>query len=403
MSEFIFLHGKNPDISLAEIVSYLEARSIPLRIIESSETFAVIAMESISPDMIGSLGGTIKIGEVLFSTNRKDIQEISKEIEKRLDFKGLFKNLPDKTVFGVSSYNRSSGEQKFLSDFFKNKMKSHGIKPGYIHLPKSRPALTHVEVIKKHLADQSIEFLACGGDNFYLGRTLFVHNPFEFQKRDIKRPAQRPIFSIPPRLCRIMINMSGVKEGVLLDPFCGIGSILQEAALMGFDIRGIDIDKKCISDCLENLSWLKKEYGIEEDFDKKIRLGDARELTSCFETESIDAIVTEPYLGPPLKEKPNYIKAKQILEDLEDLYEKSISGMIKILKPNRRIVIVTPSFKTEKGILRLDIGKISSKFGAAAVDPLEKYGAPHQFPFLDFEERHKTLRQINIIEKPEKK
>ncbi|PIV68736.1 MAG: hypothetical protein COS07_03110, partial [Candidatus Aenigmarchaeota archaeon CG01_land_8_20_14_3_00_37_9] len=91
MSEFIFLHGKNPDISLAEIVSYLEARSIPLRIIESSETFAVIAMESISPDMIGSLGGTIKIGEVLFSTNRKDIQEISKEIEKRLDFKGLFK------------------------------------------------------------------------------------------------------------------------------------------------------------------------------------------------------------------------------------------------------------------------------------------------------------------------
>lgn len=43
-----------------------------------------------------------------------------------------------------------------------------------------------------------------------------------------------------------MINISGIKEGVLLDPFCGIGSILQEAVLMGFDIRGVDIDKNCI-------------------------------------------------------------------------------------------------------------------------------------------------------------
>lgn len=202
MKEFIFIHGKNPDISLAEIVSYFESRAVAFKIKENSNSFAIIDVYEIPNSMMEDLGGTIKIGEVLFSTKNGNIESIQEEILQKFDFNFLFKNLPEKVIFGVSSY-KSRKEYEFFSKFFKEQMKKYGIRSGYIHIPKDRCALTHVEVIKKHLTEKYIEFLVCRKENFYLGKTLFVHNPFEFQKRDVKRPAQRTIFSIPPRLCKI--------------------------------------------------------------------------------------------------------------------------------------------------------------------------------------------------------
>jgi tRNA G10 N-methylase Trm11 len=398
MTKFIFIHGKNPDLSIAEIVSYLEARSVEFNIIEATDNFTIIDIQKIPDNMIDDLGGTIKIGEVLFSSNKKKLEEISKEIESRLNFNKLFNNFNNKVIFGVSSY-KSKKEYHFFSNFFKEKMKKRGIKAGYFHVPRNRSALTHVEVIKKYLIGESIEFLICGKEKFYLGKTIGVHNPFEFQKRDVNRPEQRSIFSIPPRLCKIMINLSGGK-GVLLDSFCGIGSILQEAVLMGFDIRGRDIDKNCINSCIKNLNWLSKEYKFKlKNIDKKIQVGDSRKLSNCFRKSSIDVVVTEPHLGPPLRKKPNLKKAKKIIQNLNSLYEKSIREMIKILKPRGRIVIISPSFKIENKIIGLDLNKIVKKYGGRVIDPLEKYDVKHDFPLLDYEERHKTLRKINIIKK----
>lgn len=399
MKDFIFIYGKNPDISLAEIVSYFEARAAEFQIKDYSGVFAVISVQNLPASIMEDLGGTIKIAEVMFSTGRKDASEILKEVGQKIDFNRLFENLPAKTTFGVSSYN-SKEEHEVYSDFFKTKMKEKGIKAGYMHLAHGASAITHSELVKKHIVEKSLEIITCIGKDFYLGKTLFAHNPFEFQKRDVKKPVQRAIYSIPPRLCKIMINMSGSKGGILLDPFCGMGSILQEAALMGFDVRGIDIDKDCVSGCIENLLWLEKEYKIRiGDIEKKIASGDVRNLEKYFPESSIDAIVTEPYLGPPLKEKPSAEEAGKILDEIAPLYEKSLESMINVLKPGKRIVIVAPVFKTEEGIVRLNMEEICGRNNSVIIDVLKKYGIPHKFPFLDFEDRHKTIREINVVEK----
>lgn len=399
MQDFIFIYGKNPELSLAEIASYLEAGAAGFQIKDSSDAFVLISIENLPKNIMKDLGGTIKIAEVLFSSERKDVSEILKELERKIDFDRLFEGLQKKTVFGVSSYN-SRKEQETLSEFSKSKMKGKGIKAGCAHLLSGESAISHTNLVKKRILEKSIELLACSGKKFYLGKTLFAHNPFEFRKRDLKRPAQRTIYSIPPRLCRIMINLSGCKSGTLLDPFCGIGSILQEAALMGFEVHGVDADKDCVSGCIKNLSWLEKEYKIRiGDIWKKILVGDARNLEKYFPENSVDAIVTEPYLGPPLKEKPSAAEAKRILDEIAPLYEISIASMVKVLKPGKRIVIVAPCFKTEKGIARLDMDGICGRNNCVLVDVLKKYGIPHGFPFLDFEERHRTIREINVVEK----
>jgi tRNA G10 N-methylase Trm11 len=195
-----------------------------------------------------------------------------------------------------------------------------------------------------------------------------------------------------------MINLSGATKGILLDPFCGIGTILQEAALMGFAVYGVDIDADAIKSCLKNLDWFENEYKIKVN--KKIINGDSRNLIKYFSEGSIDAIVAEPYLGPALIEKPDENEAKKILNDIQGFYENIIKSMLKVLKPGARIVVISPSFKMDNYFMRLNIEKMLE--GAKLVDPLKKYDIDHDFPFLDFEERHNTLREINIIEKIKK-
>ena len=74
--------------------------------------------------------------------------------------------------------------------------------------------LSHVEVLKKILVENKGEILICvGKEETWIAATTAVHNPFEFQKRDVYKPNQRKIFAMPPRLARIMVNLSGCTPG----------------------------------------------------------------------------------------------------------------------------------------------------------------------------------------------
>jgi tRNA G10 N-methylase Trm11 len=226
-----------------------------------------------------------------------------------------------------------------------------------------------------------------------------VHNPFEFQKRDVKRPQQRSMYSIPPRLAKIMINLSGNK-GVLLDPFCGIGGILQEAALMGLDFYGTDIDEECIPHARQNLKWISREYGLKlGNLEERIQKGDATRLSRLFQPESIDLIVTEPNLGPALKIPPDQNRAERILRGLKPLYEKSFREFSIILKRGGRVCIVLPRFEFGKHFAHAEARKLAERSGFRPVNILSKHNLHGSFPYIDKERRHRTIREIWVFEK----
>ncbi|MFQ6077015.1 MAG: DNA methyltransferase, partial [Candidatus Bathyarchaeia archaeon] len=60
-----------------------------------------------------------------------------------------------------------------------------------------------------------------------------------------RRPRRRPFFhpsSLMPKLARCMVNLARPRRGdSVLDPFCGTGSLLIEAGLMGMKALGSDI------------------------------------------------------------------------------------------------------------------------------------------------------------------
>lgn len=393
-NDFIFIKGKNEELSRFEIISYLNSRKYNYEIKNNSKEFLVISLsdEIDLHKMMESLGGTLKIAKVMFCIRKEEIESKLDRIELR----NIFRTMNRKMVFGVSVHSEKDPYKvyKLIGNYFKKRLKQEGISSKYFGFERKRkPQLTNVEVIKKNLIEESAEILACQFENkFYIGTTQYVHNPFEFQKRDVGRPRQRTIFSISPRLSNILINLSGAREGdILLDPFCGIGTIIQEAVLRGIRIRGIDIDEKCIEAAKENLKWLSREYKLNlGNLDEKIIVGDARKLNEHFENNSIDAIATEPYLGPPLKSKPSENEAFRIFEGLEDIYEKSLRSMYFVLKTKRRIAMVSPCIRIKKNkSVSFNLKGIATKVGLRVINS-----------FIDAEERHRTFREIFILEKP---
>jgi putative methyltransferase (TIGR01177 family) len=71
-----------------------------------------------------------------------------------------------------------------------------------------------------------------------------------------RRPRSRAFFhpsAIFPKLSRALVNLSGVQPGErFLDPFCGTGSLLIEAAMIGAEPVGADIARKMVRGARRN-------------------------------------------------------------------------------------------------------------------------------------------------------
>lgn len=102
------------------------------------------------------------------------------------------------------------------------------------------------------------------GHTTYFCRELATVDRGQFETR---RSSLRP-FSVPttlhPRMARVMVNLSGVREGeTLLDPFCGAGGILIEGGLVGAQVAGIEVKRELLSGCKQNLQHFHiQEYAL---------------------------------------------------------------------------------------------------------------------------------------------
>jgi tRNA (guanine10-N2)-dimethyltransferase len=81
-----------------------------------------------------------------------------------------------------------------------------------------------------------------------------------------RAPGERPFFqpgSMDPGLARALVNLAGARPGArLLDPMCGTGGLLIEAALVGADPVGLDAQHKMVRGSRRNLAWAGCEAGL---------------------------------------------------------------------------------------------------------------------------------------------
>ena len=428
----LFVSGKNWKLSLAELAAYLKARALKFEIkFFSKDFFAIEFADDFDASAIGALGGTIKIGEEKAKFSTQIIREAfvdknkqaKSQITETLASTGLVDEIDksaEKLFFGVSVYCAenplrplSGTIQRFVGSALKDELKGHGKKSKFMGFSKDRHSaqLSHVEVLKKNLVENKAEILLCiGKEETWVAQTVAVHNPFEFQKRDVYKPVQRKIFGMPPRLARIMVNLSACTPGkVLLDPFCGVGTVLQEALLSRANVVGVDVNPWCVKAAIENLQWVKIEYSLE-DAEFRVVQGDVTRLAEKVGQETVDCIVTEPDLGPALRQVPTGPYAQKIIEKLEPLFFGLVDQAYKVLKEDGRLVVVTPYMITRSGqSVIMPIAKELENKGFKIVKPFaedmfSQNARDHEEltsmrSLVEVDERHKIGRQIHVYQK----
>jgi len=145
---------------------------------------------------------------------------------------------------------------------------------------------------------------------------------------DKRKVAERPFFSpisLHPKYARALINMAAVKRGqTVLDPFCGTGGIVIEAAEMGMKAVASDFDEDMIIGCQENLDF----YGLKMyDFDV-LDIGDIAERFP-----DMDAICTDPPYGRSTKTGG---------EKIEEIYRRAGEVVPKCMKKGHKAGIILP-------------------------------------------------------------
>lgn len=136
-------------------------------------------------------------------------------------------------------------------------------------------------------------------------------------------PASRPV-TLHPRLARALVNLTGVRRGErLLDPFCGTGGILAEAALVGAAPLGSDVSAEQLADCQENLEALQLRAGL--------RVLDVGEIHGEF--GKVDAVATDPPYGRSTSTRG---------EGLPSLMKRAFATFGEVLRPGGRVAIALP-------------------------------------------------------------
>lgn len=123
------------------------------------------------------------------------------------------------------------------------------------------------------------------GGRAFVGLQKWELNPKEFALRWRQRQYRHHV-SLKPDFARLLVNLARAREGeTVLDPFCGTGSVLIEAGLMGMKAIGNDIDAGMVRACRRNLEI--------EGLEAKITQADISDFSI---PKKVDAIVTDlPY------------------------------------------------------------------------------------------------------------
>ena len=361
-------------MSLAELAAVFSHRG-KLSLIQTN--IAILETDKeIKANIINKIGGTVKFGLIqdeVGAIHESPLQAIIKFAKPR---RGDSRIAPTqgKFMFGISNYGKNNVNTKALAMEFKKLLKQSGTNSRWVI--SREPTLSSVVVEQNKLTtDRGVEIVIIQFNNkLLLGKTLAVQPFKELSFRDYGRPARDDRSGmLPPKLAQIMINLAimppfppeadppraetefggvnilpltkgeikeGVWDKVILDPFCGSGTILTEAILMGYEhIIGADISNRAVANTKTNIEWTQKNYELKIKNFELLNI-DATQISKSITPNSVDAIVTEPYLGP----QRGFFDINKTVCELELLYTKSLLEFKKILKPGGRIVMVWPSF-----------------------------------------------------------
>ena len=375
--QYLFVLGREPKLSLAELESLFGAKHVSAL----SRELALVEADSVN---LNRVGGSIKAGQVLDTP--------------LIDF---LSNLPTgKVTLGFSDYTKGASGAKTwaLALKYKNLLRRHGRSVRLV--PNGHDAILSSATSHHNQLGEKLNHIEVIKFKDYTAISIGTQNITAYAKRDRERPARDAFVGmLPPKLAQILINLAtgDRKNGVVLDPFCGTGVVLQEATLMGYSAYGTDLSEKMIKYSGRNLEWLKdrtarlQKQNAPELF---LEVGDATDHQWKLKTP--DFVASEIYLGHPLSAPPGPAKLQEFKLNAKELLTKFLKNIEPQIASGATLALATPSWLRPDGSYSgVDILDDIEKLGYNQI----KYVNASQSDLLYHRENQIVARQIIVLRK----
>ena len=367
---FTFFLGTNPRLSASEIIAALTRLGYSYTVIaRTSNWIRIDAPDGLPNDFIKILGGTIRIStDVASWPTMPSPDEVLSALAP----------LPAKWELGIGFIDMSQNIRS-MGIALKKAARAHGSRLSFIeprsasrsqgnaggkfhhkanHSSGSRQAVgTHSSLLNAaqvifnkltHDPNKELIFLQHEGV-IILMRSIAMQDIASYELRDTSRPARdAKVGLLPPKLAQIMINLalpaaSNIPSAVY-DPFCGMGTILQEAWLMNIKAFGTDISERMIEATTQNMEHLKKYFSVKNELAPTFLPHDVTNpnIPEKIYHENI-TVVTEPFLGTPLSRPLSPTEAEEFYASVTPLYLNFFMNMKSVLPKNGRILLLLPA------------------------------------------------------------
>lgn len=283
MPKYIFeLSGENINLAKVEVLSATGGSSYRL-----NDNLLILDLESIK-GVAKILGFTHNIYKLLFETKEKNIK-IGCE---KFDWNSVYKDSYRVTIIGKLNFS-----EKEIGSIIWDKINNPKVNlrnPNANIVLLSNKDTVYVTLLESKIDKSFLEMTP---------QTMPEHHPS----------------ALNPKMARAIINLSGIRKGqTLVDPFCGAGYLLIQAAMMGLKVVGYDIAENMIKKAERNLDHSRVRY---------------------YQLKQRDSIKLDEMVEYIISDLPYGISTKR---ENEQLYLKFIKTLNNILQ--KKAVLVFPDY-----------------------------------------------------------
>lgn len=342
--QYAFQLGREPLLSIAEITSVCQMfgiHEIPQPLVHDIVTSELD--EASAERIFDKLGGSIKLGIVRKELSRNDFLSDPIAAITTESFLQACVGKETSVAFALSVFGDAP-------EGFSKRMKQVGLtykkrlKETYAHVRyvvSNEKTISSVTVKRNKLLRGIDLWIVFSGDRVLLIQTIAVQDYREFARHDYSRPTADAVAGmLPPKLARMMVNLSGVDEHVMLADVCvGSGTVLQEAALLGVKkLFGSDIDPRAVANTKTNLAWLANTYNLRFSLATETMPVAGLQSSSL---KDVTHVVSEIDLGPPLRKRPQRRELQPLLDNAS-LLAAEILSFVRELPHFSSMVLAVP-------------------------------------------------------------
>jgi tRNA (guanine10-N2)-dimethyltransferase len=355
--------GRQPALGLAELESLYGGDKItPI-----GDQAAIV---DVDPCLLAfdRLGGSIKFCKLLTTLDTVAWKQVEKFLLQVAP--GQSQTMPEgKMTLGLSLYgfNESLKRIEATGLTIKKAVRKTG-RPVRL-VPNKAAELNTAQILHNNLTGEhgwELVFIK-SGDKTVVAQTVKVQDIEAYTERDRERPKRdTKVGMLPPKLAQILVNLGTgqlaeetlssiceipadqeiplpLLDKTVLDPFCGTGVVLQEAALMGYHTYGTDLEPRMIEYSKANMVWLVDKRRLAPVCCRT----DVGNATDFKWQPPIDFVAAETYLGRPFTSQPESGILAQTVMDCNLIIKKFLRNIHGQLTPGTRLALAIPAWQIQ--------------------------------------------------------